>query len=241
MTARILVVDDEPIFRRLLVNSLMDRGYAVAGASHGGEALAELRRQVCDIVLLDLVMPVVDGFSFLRQRAADPELSNVPVVVLSASGVEPLKQAAQLDAAAVLQKPPDLDELEDVISRIVRVSSMRAPAGVPIGTCPICGVLQRSQLDGERRAALDRARVEHVLSHTASELARLPIRSRILGLSTVYRRRLANWLYDDLRHNWGDLDRIAAHSVDEALGSTAMHALWQSAVSCGAPGCRHLS
>ena len=62
-----------------------------------------------DMVLLDLLMPEKDGFSFLRERQVHPHLSRVPVVVLSAAGMDSLREASQLRATAVLSKPLDLD------------------------------------------------------------------------------------------------------------------------------------
>jgi CheY-like chemotaxis protein len=82
----VLVVDDEPEARRLFQRMLgsAQRGYRVLEASNGEHGLNILRDQHPDVVLLDLVMPELDGFRFLEARAKDPKLCDIPVVVISA-------------------------------------------------------------------------------------------------------------------------------------------------------------
>lgn len=117
---RILVVDDDPIIRMLLVESLKDAGYTVTAARNGAEAIHRALEQRSDMVLLDLLMPGVDGFRFLRERQDHPHLANVPVIVLSAAGMEGLRDASQLRASAVLSKPVDLDVLSAVVDHVLR-------------------------------------------------------------------------------------------------------------------------
>ena len=108
---RILVVEDEAPIRYLLADALADEGYAVATAEHGAAALDQARAQPPDAVVLDLMMPIMDGWTFLRARQGDPTLAGVPVVVLSAAGERGLQQAKELGADAYLAKPFDLDAL----------------------------------------------------------------------------------------------------------------------------------
>src|SRR5438128_203914 len=112
--SRILVVDDEPIIRMLVVESLADAGYLVTTASNGAEALDRALEQPADMVLLDLLMPDMDGLSFLRERQSHPHLARVPVIVLTAAGMDSLREASQLRATAVLAKPLNLDVLSAV-------------------------------------------------------------------------------------------------------------------------------
>jgi CheY-like chemotaxis protein len=123
---RILIVDDEPIIRMLLADSLSDAGYTVIAARNGAEALDRAKELPSDMVLLDLLMPGMDGFRFLRERQEHPDLAKVPVIVLSAAGVDGLRDATQLDASAVLSKPVDLDVLSTVIDHVLR--EWRKPA-----------------------------------------------------------------------------------------------------------------
>src|SRR5215208_4497205 len=92
--SRILVVEDEAIIRAFLADGLTDAGYEVETAENGADALDRLEAYAPDVVLLDLLMPVMDGWAFLRERQDDPRLSTVPVVVLSAAGMEPLRRAS---------------------------------------------------------------------------------------------------------------------------------------------------
>jgi CheY-like chemotaxis protein len=117
--SRVLIVDDEPIIRRFLADGLSGAGFEVSTARNGAEALVRAREQHSDIVLLDLLMPVMDGITFLRQRQALPPLAKVPVVVLSAAGIDALRIAARLRATAVLAKPIDLAVLSTVIQHVL--------------------------------------------------------------------------------------------------------------------------
>src|SRR3954447_3035385 len=80
----ILVVDDDPINRRLLARALDALGHTVVTASNGLEALEVLRVQEPDVVLLDIVMPEMDGVAVLERIKADPQLRAVPVIMVSA-------------------------------------------------------------------------------------------------------------------------------------------------------------
>src|SRR5205085_8014623 len=80
----VLVVDDEAMNRLLLVRSLEQEGLRVDAAADGLEALDRLRSRPFDLVLLDIVMPLADGFEVLAVMKADPTLSHVPVIVISA-------------------------------------------------------------------------------------------------------------------------------------------------------------
>ena len=107
--ARILVIDDEPQIRRALQTALSAHGYTVETAENGSLGLAALAAWMPDAVVLDLVMPVMDGFEVLRQVRA---WSDVPIIVLSARGQEPDKVTA-LDQGAddYLTKPFGMGEL----------------------------------------------------------------------------------------------------------------------------------
>ncbi|HYF24639.1 MAG TPA: response regulator [Baekduia sp.] len=106
--ASILVVDDDPIVRRLLVRRLELDGYAVTAAAGGTEALALLGSQHVDLVLLDVLMPDVDGYAVLERIRATERLRHLPVVVISA--VDDMTSAVrciELGADDYLSKPVD--------------------------------------------------------------------------------------------------------------------------------------
>jgi two-component system KDP operon response regulator KdpE len=107
--ARVLVVDDEPQMLRSLRLILIGHGYDVVTAASGESALEEIGRRLPDVILLDLMMPGIDGLEVCRRVR---ERSEVPVIVLSAQGAEPVKvQALDLGADDYLTKPFGADEL----------------------------------------------------------------------------------------------------------------------------------
>ena len=81
----VLVVDDERLIRDVLAEFLRDAGYDVANAENGRIALAVLERRLVDVILLDLMMPVMDGFAFRARLLESPGLAHIPVIVLSAT------------------------------------------------------------------------------------------------------------------------------------------------------------
>jgi len=100
------VVDDESDIRQAVAEILVEEGYQVAGASDGEEALAQVRSFHPQVVLLDLMMPGMSGWEFLRAQQRDPELRGIPVIVLSALGGE-----RGIAAQGFIEKPFDLEEL----------------------------------------------------------------------------------------------------------------------------------
>jgi signal transduction histidine kinase/DNA-binding response OmpR family regulator len=101
----VLVVDDDPAMREMLRRSLEKAGLAVLEADDGRAALAEIARQRPALVLLDLMMPVMDGFEFLRELRATPQGRAIPVVVLTARDLTPEdRQRLQGQVAHVLGK-----------------------------------------------------------------------------------------------------------------------------------------
>lgn len=107
---RILVVDDDPDIRETLAELLQEEGYAVTSAAHGAEALSALRTDPRPgLILLDLMMPIMDGWQFRAEQKKDPELASIPVVVISATGRDEF--VSSLGAAQFLKKPINLEQL----------------------------------------------------------------------------------------------------------------------------------
>ncbi len=122
---RILIVDDEPMIRDSLVEFLEDQGYDAVGAADGRDALEKLNgdpEQPC-LILLDLMMPYMDGRSFREEQLANPALSAIPVIVFSAYQ-DVAKTAGEMHAAGHLAKPLKLSEL----LRMVQSHCARAAA-----------------------------------------------------------------------------------------------------------------
>lgn len=108
LTGTLLVVDDSHLNRVRLSYSLNQQGYSVAQAEDGRQALAMLRQQPYDLVLLDIMMPEMDGAEMLRRMKADPALRNLPVIVVSArDDLACVVQCIELGAEDYLTKPFD--------------------------------------------------------------------------------------------------------------------------------------
>ncbi len=115
----ILVVEDDDAIRETLVECLEAEGYAVAGAANGAEALVHLGRAgPPDVVLVDLVMPVMDGAELLSRMRADPATRGVPAVLMTAAAPGALEPLPASDA--LLTKPFELDEVLAVVARWAR-------------------------------------------------------------------------------------------------------------------------
>ncbi len=107
-TGHILVVDDDLLGRMEAAQCTKLQGHTVTMAEGGAQALELLRSQAFDLVLLDLMMPDVDGFEVLRQMQADEKLRGIPVIVVSGSGgAESVARSIEMGAAGHLSKPVD--------------------------------------------------------------------------------------------------------------------------------------
>ena len=115
----ILVIDDDQDIRDTLSELLRDEGYEVLRAAHGAEALGALRAgSRAHLILLDLMMPVMDGWKFREEQRKDPSLATIPVVVISATGKD--DKVSTLGAAQFLKKPIHLEQLLDAVERHAR-------------------------------------------------------------------------------------------------------------------------
>jgi CheY-like chemotaxis protein len=122
----ILIVDDDKEVRIALAELLEGEGYTVAGAHNGREALKLMRGGLHPaIILLDLMMPVMDGWDFRSEQQRDPALSHVPVVIVSASGFSAESIHTQFRPAGYVPKPLEHKQLLDVIGRLVSSSAPR--------------------------------------------------------------------------------------------------------------------
>ncbi|WP_437637305.1 response regulator [Sorangium sp. So ce854] len=120
-SGRILVVEDDLDIRSILSQLLMFEGYDVEEAADGAEALALLRRgQPPALILLDLMMPVMDGWQLRAELQRDPALASIPVVIVSAD-VRAEQEASRLRVAGLLKKPLQIEPLLELVHRICGV------------------------------------------------------------------------------------------------------------------------
>jgi CheY-like chemotaxis protein len=118
--ARVLVIDDEPDVRWLLRVSLERAGHEVLVAEDGLRGIALAQKQRPEIIVLDLMMPVMDGYAVLAELAKDHRTVDVPVVVLSAKAI-PDEAGRAVDAGArrFLEKPFDPDALTEELDALL--------------------------------------------------------------------------------------------------------------------------
>jgi adenylate cyclase len=123
---KILIVDDEPFNVDYLEQELEEASYRIITASNGKEALDQVRSEKPDLILLDIMMPVMDGFDVLEQLKVDPFLRHIPVIVISAvNDLESVVKGIQLGAEDYLPKPFEPTLLHARISASLEKKSLR--------------------------------------------------------------------------------------------------------------------
>jgi CheY-like chemotaxis protein len=122
--ATILLVEDEEPIQQFIGDLLEEEGYRVQCASDGAQALDLVADRRPDLVLTDLMMPIMNGFELCRRLKDNPVTSGIPIVVMSAVGRQ---QAIECDADDFLGKPFELDALLDIVAR--HVGQMDEKAG----------------------------------------------------------------------------------------------------------------
>jgi len=169
---RVLIVEDDLAIRQMLEDVLGEHGFAVETAGSGATALVRMRANRPDLVLLDLMLPDMNGWAFLRARERERELAQVPVLVVSAAQPAGLGEAQELGAPVILTKPFDVDKLLAEVDRLCqqpvrqcawcgrvmdeagqfRLRSGRKLRWASHGICPTCKEAERRELTGEATA-----------------------------------------------------------------------------------------
>lgn len=120
MTKTILVCDDDPLLVDIVKFRLTSRGYDVEVASDGGDALKRIAKSAPDAIVLDCMMPILDGLQVLRRLRDDPDTRDIPVVMLSARKQEAdVVGALELGARDYMVKPFSPEELVVRLTRLV--------------------------------------------------------------------------------------------------------------------------
>jgi DNA-binding response OmpR family regulator len=129
MSARILLVDDEPGVRESVQAYLEDSGYAVQVAAGAKDAWEMLQRDQPDLVITDVMMPQIDGYQFLKQMRDDPRFTAMPVIFLTARGMKSDRISGyQAGVDAYLAKPFDPEESK------IFCSAAPAPVARPVAS-----------------------------------------------------------------------------------------------------------
>ncbi len=126
--ARVLVIDDERDIAHVMRLLLEQRGHEVFVAEDGSRGLALAQRQTPDVILLDLMMPVMDGFAALQSVKADPRTLDIPVVIITAMQPEQVEQRCySMGARAYVRKPFDVGILVGTVEDLIEERAL-APA-----------------------------------------------------------------------------------------------------------------
>jgi signal transduction histidine kinase/DNA-binding response OmpR family regulator len=139
----VLVIDDDPAVQEILSRSLAKRGYRVEGARNGNDGLRMARELRPAAITLDVLMPDMDGWSVLTTLKADPELAEIPVVMLTIIDNKPL--AYSLGAAEYLPKPLDRDRIALVLAKITATTPEMEVLVIiddPSAHCLVCELME---------------------------------------------------------------------------------------------------
>jgi signal transduction histidine kinase len=166
------VVEDDPDIRVSLHSILTDEGFEVVGCTNGREALERLGgRPLPELIILDLMMPVMDGWQFRIQQKNDPALAQIPVIAISADASS---KAAAIDAAAYLNKPFDHAKLMSAVDRVLIAFERRKLH------------LRLTELDSQSRSLEEMERVKSAFITNISHEIRTPLNA-VLSLSQLMR------------------------------------------------------
>jgi DNA-binding response OmpR family regulator len=131
LTKRILVVEDDDAIRHTLSDALQDAGFAVATAIDGGDALDQIDQHPPDAVLLDLMMPTMDGWRFLETCRADDRFAGLPIGILSAAPLV-LRTADAWGVQVAIGKPFAIDHLLQQVEQLINPLPLDgAPLSLP--------------------------------------------------------------------------------------------------------------
>ncbi len=120
MNYSILIVDDESMVRALLRMMLVRAGFEVTEAEDGQDALHKIAEKKPDLILLDVMMPGMDGFAVCEHLRNDPQTSALPIIMLSAKAdLASINRGLQVGATEYLSKPVPRDELLEHVSNVL--------------------------------------------------------------------------------------------------------------------------
>lgn len=122
---RLLIVEDDPVIRKVLTLQFTKDSFSVTTAQDGAEGFATLRQEIPDCIILDLMMPVMDGFELLKRIRSVGRTANVPVIILTASQEDRHRlKGSQYQADAYLNKPYRLEELGNLVRQLCGLATV---------------------------------------------------------------------------------------------------------------------
>ena len=121
ITATILIVDDDPNIRELISVNLQSAGYSVITASNGNDAMEKINAQVPELIILDIMMPEIDGWELCKWIRDDPRMESVKILMLTAKGTDRDKLIGReiFKADEYMTKPFEIELLQQTVSRLL--------------------------------------------------------------------------------------------------------------------------
>jgi two-component system, OmpR family, alkaline phosphatase synthesis response regulator PhoP len=183
--SQILVVEDDTDIAALIAHYLERAGHRVETLASGSDVLPRLRRQAADLVILDLMLPGLDGMVVCQAMRADPAIAHIPVIMLTARSDESDRiSGLELGADDYVTKPFSPKELSARVTALLRRTARGAPAGVlRYGPITIDGDRHHVSLDGRevRLTAKEFLLLQYLLQHRGRVLSRDLLLSDVWG------------------------------------------------------------
>ncbi len=123
MLKKILVIDDEPELIKAITIRLKVSGYEVISAVDGQEGIDKAQGLKIDLILLDIIMPKMNGYEVCKTLKADPKTKDIPIIIFTASGQKDLEEKCMLTGAdAVIKKPFEAPKLLELVNQLLQGS-----------------------------------------------------------------------------------------------------------------------
>ena len=216
MPVKVLLVEDDSTQRKLVGTQLVRRGYDVLAVDSGKSALESLKTARPDVILMDVLMPDMDGFSVSRQIRADASFSQIPIIMLTAlDNVENKVRGFQAGADDYISKPCEPEEL---VARIKALLRRTEPSTHPAAPGQVACVISVFSLRGGSGVSTISVNLAAGLAQLWGASVALVDMASSLGHSVLL-------LNQSLHNTWADLGRLKVEEIDEdvVLGMLQPH------------------
>lgn len=117
---KVLVIEDNPVIVRMNEKILSAHDYDVISARDGGEGLDRAREDKPDVILLDIILPVLHGFEVCKELKKDPATRDIPVIIMTGTGLEDIaRQEPEVNAQGYVAKPYDFETIDALIKKVL--------------------------------------------------------------------------------------------------------------------------